>query len=35
MNTRRARRIACLWGLAVFGLPVLIVEASAESADND
>ncbi len=35
MNTRRARRIACLWGLALFGLPVLIVEASAESADND
>ena len=35
MNTRRARRIACLWGLALFGLPVLIVEASAESADSD
>ncbi len=35
MNTRRTRRIACLWGLALFGLPVLIAEASAESTDND
>ena len=35
MNTRRARRIVCLWGLALFGLPALIVEASAESADSD
>ena len=35
MNTRKARRIACLWGLALFGLPVLIAEASAESTDND
>jgi hypothetical protein len=35
MNTRRACPISCLWGLALFGLPVLIVEAAAESADSD
>ena len=35
MNARRARRIACLWGLALFGLPVLMVDVSAQSADND
>ena len=34
MNTQKARRIASLWGLALFGLPVLIVEASAETADR-
>ena len=34
MNARRARRITSLWGLALFGLPALMVEASAESVDN-
>ncbi len=35
MNARRARRIICLWAIALFGLSALIVEASAESADNN
>ena len=34
MNVRKVRRITCLWGLALFGLPVWIAEASAESAAN-
>ena len=34
MNTQRACRISCLWVLVLFGLPVLIVEASAETADR-
>ena len=35
MNIRRARRITCLRGLALFGLLALVFDASAESADND
>ena len=35
MNIRRARRITCLWALALFGLPALLVEASAEPPEND
>lgn len=35
MNTRRACRVTCVWVFALFGLPALIVEASAESDGND
>jgi len=35
MNVRRACRITCLWVFALFGLPALIVDASADSADNE
>jgi len=35
MSARRACRVTCLWVFALFGLPALIVEASAESDRND